>query len=217
MKNSLIIFVFLSLSGCSVAPTPITYYTLGNPSVSSVSNTPFGDQSLQLLFPISFDIKLNQNLYFSNAPYQIGAYQQSLWSDSLGSLLEAYLFKALYASKVFKSVMPYTAGSEADYRLESRVVSFLHQIDTNSSVSKITFHFSIVSNHTGKQIKERLIDFHQETKSIDAIGYVEAVNDAMRKVVAELIVWLSDSQREALKSIIKFKVQFKNYSIIFNV
>lgn len=193
MRVSVAIFVVLvfGLGGCSSKEAAMKTFVLQTPQdISRVSVSRFKHKSIQVTHPESLKEKMNQNMHFSYSASAQGSYLHSQWSNDTGKLLQGITIQALVQSGLFKGVVSYESTAQTDYRLESTVFDFSHRVREKASDAIVSIQYNLISTATGKLIKSKRFNYIIPTKTTDAEGYVDATNEAMRRLSRELILWL---------------------------
>ncbi len=182
----------LFLGGCSVKTATVHTYVL-NPSFhyGKLSHSPYSTKSVKVSYPTNIKGKSSSSIYFSYSRIEQGSYQAANWSTSSSQLLTSIIIRALEHGKVFKSVIDYTSLANADYLLESEVYDFYHKVRKNLSVSIFSIRFDLIDTNDNLVVKSKKFSYEIPTKTVNAIGYVNATNRAMEKLSADLVKWLS--------------------------
>ena len=191
MKQIALIFILLWVAGCSSKQAPLKVYTLNTPAVTKVASSKFKYATIKVAYPQSLKEKISQKMSYSYSRVEQGVYQNSQWSNDIGKLLEGTFIQALDESKLFKAVLPYASTAHEDYRLESSIFAFSHEVRGEQSHALVSIQFSLVNTDTGKLIKTKRFSYKVATKSIDAKGYVEATNEAVDRLTKDLLRWIS--------------------------
>jgi len=193
MKRSIktaLIFIVLLFSGCSSKQTPLKVYTLNTPTAEKISSNKFKHKIIKVMYPQSLKEKTSQKMSYSYSSAEQGVYQNSQWSNNIGKLLEGTFIQALDGSRLFKAVLPYSSTVQEDYRLESNIFAFSHQVRGEQSHALVSMQFSLINTDTGKLVKTKRFSYRVVTKTIDAKGYVEATNEAVERLTKDLLRWL---------------------------
>jgi len=190
MKRLILIFILLWVTGCSSKQAPLKVYTLNAPTVMKASSKKFKNTTIKVTYPQSLKEKISQKMSYSYSRVEQGVYQNSQWSNDIGKLLEGTFIQALDESKLFKAVLPYVSTAHEDYRLESSIFAFSHQVRGEQSHAIVSIQFSLVNTDTGKLVKTKRFSYKVATKSIDAKGYVEATNETVGRLTKDLLRWL---------------------------
>jgi len=189
-KKLVLIFVLLWFGGCSSKQAPLKVYTLNAPAVATSYSNKFKYKTIKVMYPQSLKEKISQKMHYSYSSAEQGVYQNSQWSNNIGKLLEGTLIQALDGSRLFKAVLPYASTAQEDYRLESNIFAFSHQVRGEQSHALVSIQFSLIDTDTGKLVKTKRFSYRIATKTMDAKGYVEATNEAVGRLTKDLLRWL---------------------------
>ncbi|RRS31386.1 MAG: hypothetical protein P794_03750 [Epsilonproteobacteria bacterium (ex Lamellibrachia satsuma)] len=190
MKQLVLILMLIWLSGCSNKQAPLKIYTLNAQSDVKISQSKFRQKTIKVSYPQSLKSKIGEKMYYSYNSMEEGAYQNSQWSNNIGKLLQGTFIEAIEQSKLFKAVLPYTSTAGEDYRLESTIFAFSHQVRGKQSHALVSIQFALIDTNTGRLIKTKYFSYRVPTKTIDAKGYVEATNVAINRLSKDLVQWL---------------------------
>lgn len=185
-----LIFIVLLFGGCSGKQTPLKVYTLNTPAAEKISSTTFKYKTIKVMYPQSLKEKISQKMRYSYSNAEQGVYLNSQWSNTIGKLLEGIFIQALDTSGLFKAVLPYASTAQEDYRLESNIFAFSHQVRGEQSHAIVSMQFSLINTDTGKLVKTKRFSYKVATKTTDAKGYVEATNEAVDRLAKDLLKWL---------------------------
>lgn len=190
-RNKLaLIFILLWVSGCSSKQAPLKVYTLNAPMVTQTSSSKFKYKTIKVMYPQSLKEKISQKMRYSYSNAEQGVYQNSQWSNNIGKLLEGTFIQVLDESSLCKGVLSYASTAEEDYRLESSIFAFSHQVRGEESHALVSIQFSLVNTNTGRLVKTKRFTYKVVTKTMDAKGYAEATNEAVERLSKDLLRWL---------------------------
>ena len=189
-KRILTFFIVCAgLLGCTQAPV-LKVYSLTVPRVQKVSYASYKYKVLAVNFPQSLREQMSQKMNFSYSHSDYGTYINSEWSNHMSKLLQGTILDVLDSAKLFKAVLPDTTTLKVNYRLESNIFAFEHQVRGEASHSVISIQFTLIDADTGKLVKTRRFNYKETTVSTNAQGYARATNVAMAKLSKDLIRWL---------------------------
>ncbi len=183
------IIIFIGLFGCTQAPT-MKVYSLKVPPVQAVISSSYKSKVLKVTFPTSLREQMSEKMNFSYSDSDYGTYINSQWSNNMSRLLQGTLIDILSKSKLFKAVLSDTSTLKENYRLESNIFTFEHQVRGEQSHAKISIQFTLIDADTGKLIKSKRFSYAEPTPTVDAKGYASAANVIMRRLSADLLRWL---------------------------
>ncbi len=190
LKKLALIAILLWFSGCSSKQAPIKVYTLKTPGVTEISNSRFKSKTIKVSFPQTLKEKISNKMRYSYSMSDQGNYLNSQWSNNIGKLLQGTIILALDQSRLFKGVLPYASTAGEDYRLESNIFDFSHQVRGEHSYALVSIQFSLINTDTGNLLRTKRFSYKVATKTIDAKGYVEATNEAVDRLVNDMLRWL---------------------------
>jgi cholesterol transport system auxiliary component len=151
----------------------------------------YSDSSIKISYPNDIIGRSGTNIYYSYNRLEDNSYQNSSWSSSSSQLISSIIIRALEHGKVFDSIVDYRSISTTDYLLESEIYHLYHKIRKDISLSIVTIRFDLIDLSNNRLIKSRRFNYEIPTKSIDAIGYVEATNIALERLSRDLVEWLA--------------------------
>jgi cholesterol transport system auxiliary component len=188
---SIVVAVGMILGGCAFKEMPpIRVYTIQNSAVTVSHSTKYRQKILQLSYPRALSGRATDQMHYSYSSMERGTYQNARWENTLPRLLQGTLVAALQQSRIFKAVFPETSAIREDLRLESLIYDFSHHIRGGSSYAAVSIRFALLDAETGALVKTKRFTYSEKTTTCNAQGYVEAVNRIMKKLTADLIMWL---------------------------
>ncbi len=190
MRRLALILILLWFGGCSSKKEPMKVYTLNAPTVLKSSGSKFKQKTIKVTYPRSLKEKISPKMRYSYSSAEEGVYQNSQWSNNIGKLLEGTFIQALDESKLFKAVLPYSSTAEEDYRLESSIFAFSHQVRGEQSHALVSIQVSLINTDTGKLVKTKRFSYKVATGTTDAKGYAEAANEAVDRLTKDMLRWL---------------------------
>ncbi len=189
IRYSVLILLWIGLLGCSKAPA-IKVYSIDVPQVGVSTVSKYRDKSIKVTFPQSLKEEISQKMNFSYSATDRGTYQNSEWSNNMAKLLQGTLIEVLASSKRFKVVLADSSTLRENYRLESNIFAFEHQVRGARSYASISVQFTLINADTGTLVKSRRFSYLEPTPSINAEGYASATNVAIKKLSKDLLAWL---------------------------
>ncbi len=189
-KRALIsVILCAGLLGCTQAPV-LKVYSLDVPKVQKVSYSAYKQKTIKVTFPQSLREQMSQKMNFSYSYSDYGTYMNSEWSNNMSKLLQGTVIDVLDSAKLFKTVLPDTTTLKVNYRLESNIFAFEHQVRGNESHAIVSIQFTLIDADTGKLVKSKRFSYREATPSVNAEGYASATNIAMAKLSSDLVRWL---------------------------
>lgn len=177
------------LIGCSKAPI-INIYSLHVPQVQTETTSAYRDKSIKVSFPQSIKEPVSEKMQFSYAANDRGVYQNSQWSANMGRLLQGTFIEVLDNSRLFKIVLSDMSTLEENYRLESTIFDFEHQVRGRDSYAVVSIQFTLINTNTGRLVKSKRFRYQEPTPTTDAKGYATATNRIMIRLSNDLLKWI---------------------------
>ena len=177
------------LIGCSKAPV-INVYSLNVPPVQTETASRYKDKSIKVTFPQSIKEPLSEKMLFSYTTNDRGTYQNSQWSNHMSRILQGTFIEVLDHSRLFKVVLSDMSTLEENYRLESNIFDFEHQVRGSDSYAVVSIQFTLINADKGRLVKSKRFSYQEPTPTTDAKGYATATNNAIIKLSQDLLKWL---------------------------
>ena len=175
--------------GCSQAPI-LNMYSLNVPSVQIETINTYKDKSIKVSFPQSLREPMSEKMQFSYTENDRGTYQNSQWSNNMGRLLQGVLIEVLENSRLFKVVLSDMSTLKENYRLESTIFDFEHQVRGTNSYAVVSMQFTLINADNGTLVKNKRFSYKERTETIDAKGYATATNRIMIQLGNDLLKWI---------------------------
>lgn len=175
--------------GCSKAPV-LNMYSLHAPKVQTKTAHAYRGKSIKVSFPQSIKEPLSERMQFSYAPNDRGVYQNSQWAANMGRLLQGMFIEVLDGSRLFKVVLPDMSTLQENYRLESTIFDFEHQVRGEGSYAIVSIQFTLINADTGTLAKSKRFSYQERTPTTDAKGYATATNRIMIRLSDDLLKWI---------------------------
>lgn len=182
-------FILIGLTGCTKAPA-LKVYSLNVPSVDLAYGSKYRAKSIKVTYPQSLREEMSRKMNYSYSISDRGTYQNSEWSNHMSKLLQGTLIEVLDRAKLFKVVLSDTSTLKENYRLETNVFAFEHQVRGTQSHAHISIQLTLINADTGKLVKSKRFSYLEPTQTTDAEGYAAATNTAMLKLSKNLLGWL---------------------------
>lgn len=189
MKFLLILIPLLWISGCSFQTLPTKEYTL-NPSQKQ-STYPAINKSMKLASPITPSSLASKSIHYQTSSNDLGSYLYSKWSDTPSAMVENTLLLQLQQSNLLTSIAPSYSSAQTDYLLESSLHAFHHRIDQQNNKGLIDISYRLIENQTKKIVATKRFTIESDAMSKDAIGGVQALNESLKHLNEEVILWLN--------------------------
>lgn len=175
--------------GCSKAPV-INMYSLSVPQVQTETVNVYKHKSIKVSFPQSIREPMSEKMHFSYAENDRGTYQNSQWSNDMNRLLQGMFIEVLDRSRLFKVVLSDMSTLQENYRLESTIFDFEHQVRGRDSYAVVSVQFTLINADSGRLAKSKRFSYQERTPTTDAKGYVAATNRIMIRLSDDLLKWI---------------------------
>ena len=185
---------FLILSGCTYKRLPaLQTYMLHMPNTIQVSRSKYREKVVKVAYPYTFGSTLSDKIMYTYDTSKRSSYKHSRWAYDVTDMLYALWLEALQKARLFKSVVPYSSFVHENLRLESTVYDIVHRIDHGDSQAILSVGFLLIDSDSGKLIKAKRFEYTIKTETVDAKGFVKALDRAVTLLVRDLIVWIGQS------------------------
>jgi len=178
--------------GCSKAPV-INVYRLNVPQVQTESTSVYKKKSIKVSFPQSIKEPMSEKMLFSYAENDRGIYQNSQWSNNISRILQGTFIEVLDRSRLFKIVLSDMSTLEENYRLESTIFDFEHQVRGSDSYAVVSIQFTLINADKGRLVKSKRFSYQEPTPTTDAKGYAIATNRVIVKLSQDLVEWIKSN------------------------
>lgn len=175
--------------GCSKAPI-LNVYSLNVPKVQTETTRAYKHKSIKVSYPQSIREQMSEKMQFSYAANDRGIYQNSQWSNDMNRLLQGVFIEVLDGSRLFKVVLSDMSTLQENYRLESTIFDFEHQVRGEDSYAIVSIQFTLISADTGRLVKSKRFSYQERTPTTDAKGYATATNRIMIRLSDDLLKWI---------------------------
>lgn len=186
------IVIAAGFMGCSKAPV-INVYRLDVPPVQTQRATLYKDKSIKVSFPQSIKEPMSDKMLFSYTENDRGIYQNSQWSNNISRVLQGTFIEVLDRSRLFKIVLSDMSTLKENYRLESTIFDFEHQVRGIDSYAVVSMQFTLINADKGRLVKSKRFSYKEPTPSTDAQGYAIATNRVIAKLSQDLLQWLKSN------------------------
>ncbi len=186
------IMIAAGFIGCSKAPV-MNVYSLNVPQVQTETASAYKHKSIKVTFPQSIKEPISEKMQFSYTTNDRGTYQNSQWSNNMSRILQGTFIEVLDTSRLFKIVLSDMSTLEENYRLESNIFDFEHQVRDTHSYAVVSIQFTLINTDTGRLVKSKRFSYQEPTPTIDAKGYAIATNRVIVKLSQDLLKWLKSN------------------------
>jgi ABC-type uncharacterized transport system auxiliary subunit len=184
----IILMTVLLFSGCSIKDAP----------GKAKKNLRLSDVSVTVYKPSDSTLALKT---FNNVAYadttkfvytqEAGVYASYIyhrWDERLASQVKKTLAKALSDAKLYENVVDVHSAATYEYLLEVTINRFEHNVAKDSKVD-ISITLNLINADT-KRSRSYTFETTKKTQTVDAIGALNAYNEAMRELVSHMALWL---------------------------
>lgn len=195
MKSVLTVFLaLLLLSGCSLRPEakpPITYYYL-QPEAEALCAPLQSKKLLQLSFVDTIPALLGKNIIYKKSDFKTGSYLYSKWDQSPRYSIVRSLYTALKEKGHYREIL-YNSPIESDLTLEIKVMQFEQSFtESTDSYAMVRIDALIYESQSRKLLRSRSFVSRIKAESNDAQGGVKGINEALTKILSELVCWSAE-------------------------
>jgi ABC-type uncharacterized transport system auxiliary subunit len=184
MKRYLLAIFIILLSGCTTNLEPLQEYNLYTPAPIHSSYTK--NQTITISMPKFLHNQNSKHIYYSYNDIEQNAYLNSQYSDLLGKMLYATIYEYIDSSGLFANVVGYSSGVDSDLRLQLIVQDISHHIRDNHSYAHMKIKALLINNQN-KIIKTHQFEYKIPTTTLNAKGYIQALNIANKKFLRDLL------------------------------
>ncbi|WP_457607847.1 ABC-type transport auxiliary lipoprotein family protein [Nitratifractor sp.] len=177
----------LLLAACS--GKTLHRYTLDAADVSGTGSVRYS--SIRVDYPKGIPDTMSDRIYYSKSDLSQSYYLYHQWSQPLNRIIMAQLIAALQRSHLAKTVLDYASEAESRYTLETTIYRFEHRIDAHGSYAVVSIGLRLLRSDDKSIVKSRRFDYRIPTPTVDAPGFVEAANEAMKRLSRDMVRWLA--------------------------
>lgn len=188
-QYAVIMIAVAGVIGCTKAPM-VNMYSLNVPQVQTETTNVYKHKSIKVSFPQSIREPMSEKMHFSFAVNDRGTYQNSQWSNNMSRLLQGIFIEVLDSSRLFKVVLSDMSTLGENYRLESTVFDFEHQVRDTDSYAVVSIQFTLINANTGTLVKSKRFSYQERTPTTDAKGYAAATDRIIIRLSDDLLKWL---------------------------
>ncbi len=121
---------------------------------------------------------------YSLAPLEVEFYAYHQWAAPLPKLVTQSLRESLYRWGCF-TLTPYAPDH---FLLKGRILQFLHRFQGEGSWGEVSIHFSLM--YKDRVLAQKTFQARAPAHPNTPKGGAEALNQALRRVIRELMTWL---------------------------
>jgi cholesterol transport system auxiliary component len=185
------------IAACSLGPKetiPSRTYFL-NPEIAWKSPHSFGEHHADSVLLITqpkaqtgFD---TARMAYLRRPYEVNYYAFNQWADTPARMLQRILVENLDKTGLWGAVLQTPGAVPAQYRLDCDNLVLEQQFFSNPSRVHLALRAQLVETKTQTVLGTRYFEISQPAPSDDPYGGVIAANQAIAKLITELVEWLN--------------------------
>ena len=195
MRVFFLMAVFSFFVGCSSMKPSITEYRIvvNNKDIKSDSKGCL-DRSLKVSQAFGSSSSMSTKMDYTLLNNQSFSYTQAQWRDTPNRAISLEILKSIRDSGLFKHIQSSKTRSNSDLILETYVEDFMqyYSEDLKGSYVNVVVSFSLIDMKTNTIISTNTFRSKIKTKSLDALGGAEALNEALTQVMSQNIKWLGE-------------------------
>jgi cholesterol transport system auxiliary component len=196
MKYFIISLLVLLFGGCiSTVVPPMSEYRL-NPKIQKgyLDATGCKDKSIKVAQAFSLKSLMSKDMSYANGGVKQFVYSESQWSVAPNRAITAEFLKMIRDTKLFKSVQISKSRSRNDYILEINIEDFMQYFYKNASTSysKVLVTLTLIDTKTNSVVASQTFDSEVKLESLDAVGGVKGLNQALSDILQRGSFWLNE-------------------------
>ncbi|MDQ2694884.1 MAG: ABC-type transport auxiliary lipoprotein family protein [Pseudomonadota bacterium] len=138
-----------------------------------------------------------QYIAYTREPLAIDYYTKSQWADTPARMLLPLVVRAMEASGLFRAVVVPPTPASGDLRLEVDIIRLQHEFYDRPSQVRLTVRAKLFDVATSHVLATQLFEAGEPAASEDAYGGVQAANQAVRRILGELVDFVAASRSAA--------------------
>lgn len=187
----LILFWLSACSVISVADSDIPRTYLLDIPLPAIPTTPPHGKTLLIAMPQAAPGFDTQGLAYVRSPYILEYYSKSQWIDTPARMLLPLLVHRLEASGLFGAILSAATSPVAgEWRLDTEIVRLQQEFLTEPSQVRLVLRVQLLDMAARQVIATQLFEILENSPSEDAEGGVFAANQAIARVLNEIIAFI---------------------------
>jgi ABC-type uncharacterized transport system auxiliary subunit len=170
---------------------PITRYYL-QPEIVPVCRPQKSNKLLQLNVSDVVPSLLGKNIVYKKSDLKTGSYLYSKWNQPPSRSISIALYTVLKQRKIFKDTIYADKRIESDLTLEIKVMQFEHRFTQTEDSYALVGLDGVIYDAQRRVLSSRFFSSQIKAASDDAQGGVKAINEALGKVLSELVCWSAE-------------------------
>ena len=188
------------LAGCSALGgkrTPLTVY-VPRPVLAAPATSPSPvDWQLQVSTPYASQALDNARIAVMPSPGVLEVYPAARWRDPAPRMLRSLVVQAFDDSGRILGVSGATAGLSADFELAIELRDFQAEVDGTSARAVIRLQAKLFDHRSNRIVATRTFEAIAPAASSAASDAVAAFDDALAKLLTDLVDWTMDAGNTA--------------------
>lgn len=128
---------------------------------------------------------------YSRTPQHLDYYTQSQWADTPARMLQPLLVAALDGSGLYRAVLSSPGGAAADLRLEVDIIELRQRFWSAPSEVRFVLRARLYDVQARTVLGTRTLEALVPAPSEDAAGGVAAANEAVTRVLTDLVTFVA--------------------------
>jgi cholesterol transport system auxiliary component len=194
----LTIVAFVALTACALGPkensAPRTYFL--NPEIAAKnphgSAKPTGDSVLFISQPKAQGGFDTARMAYLLRPYEVSYYAFNQWADAPARLLHQIMVVNLEKTGQWSAVLQSPGAVPAQYRLDTDNLILEQQFFSRPSRVRLALRAQIIDTKNLSILGTRYFELFEVAPSDDPYGGVQAANQAVAKLLNEIVAWLDN-------------------------
>lgn len=186
-KLSTILASLLLLTACQTAPYK-TQYTFGS---DVVVNVPVSQKQKPYSVIVNdvktFGLGVDANMTYTRSANVIEAYTKSEWIEPPVQLIKAAIANALIASNNYQDVLMSPTAIMSPYRVDVTIQKMQQVFVGDTSHIDLTLMVRLVNTATQKLAFSKIYSATEAMQTQNAEGGVEAYNQALKKILPNIV------------------------------
>ncbi|QOY52586.1 ABC-type transport auxiliary lipoprotein family protein [Candidatus Sulfurimonas baltica] len=195
MKLIFIIASLLLLSGCTTTKPSITEYRLVSKNMSKNTKAAYScsDKSLKVSQAFSPSMLMSLKMHYAQDENKIFFYSESEWSETPNNAITLQIYEKVRSSNLFENVQISKSRSNGELILETNIEDFMqyYTADLKKSYANVVISLTLIDSKTREVISAKTFESKVYSTTLNADGGVEALSNALEKVLQQSLEWLN--------------------------
>lgn len=195
MIKLLLIGLAILISGCSTSTPAVAEYRI-NVEPSSTEFTVEGckKKSLKIAQAFSSSSLMTLDMKYGQGNHKQYTFTQSQWAESPNRAITAEVLEYIKSTKLFKNVQISKSRSKNGLLLETNIEDFMQYFseDEKESFVGVSINLTLIDVKTSKVLATKTFKSKIKVSDLNAGTGVKYLNSALKNVLDESGVWLSE-------------------------